>query len=724
MTDEQGGALPAAVVVAVHVPTGSRRETTTQRDGRYVLADLRSGGPYLLTVTMAGFSGQERRDIVVSAGEQRSVDFRLSIAALSEEVTVTAGSEIARLQKQAADHIVDVVSADSLGRFPDNNAAEALRRIPGVSMEIDQGEGRFVVVRGIDASLNHVTINGQIVGTPAEFGTRGVSMDSVPADLISRLEVTKAVRPDMDANAIGASINISTLERLRSSRRLHFRVAALRLQRDGRARAVQRQPVVRPRPRRASALGYRHRRQLLASAVRLRAVIASPTARGRARTAFFVPQNNAFFLYDVERQRQGINASLEFRPAPQQSMFLRFNHNLFTDKEGRQQTQYHFTRGTLMDQTPTSGRFSQGRATREYRDYTQKHLINALMLGGNHDLHSTALDWKLGGSRGQRRTPNRVDWEFRSAANAFPSTYDVSNPMLPIITPIDSFYSADAYPFRRVRFRNDLEREDVWTGEANLRRAFRMRDRSAYWKTGLKVVTRDKYQNRENRNYLGSTFTLADFGLGLTGPNDFFEGKFPVRPDAESGRAESVLRRQPGAFRRRHGDHAAELARAGLRGGRGCVRRVSDGRRRLHRNGTCSPVRGWRLREARIRPTSCCLPAVHSPAAPILREVRPTTLMSCPACISTLVPKQNVTLRFAWTNTIGRPSYAQLAPIRVLDDIQNEDGTFTGSLSSGNPDLEPYRSMNVDASFEYDMKSGLISVAPFYKRIRNPIYSR
>ncbi len=109
------------------------------------------------------------------------------------------GTALARDEKRSAPNIMDVVSADSMGRFPDANAAEALRRIPGVSLEIDQGEGRFVVVRGIDASLNNVTLNGQIVGTPAEFGTRGVSMDSVPADLISRLEVAKAVTPDMDA---------------------------------------------------------------------------------------------------------------------------------------------------------------------------------------------------------------------------------------------------------------------------------------------------------------------------------------------------------------------------------------------------------------------------------------------------------------------------------------------------------------------------------------------
>ena len=152
-----------------------------------------------------------RIKISVVVGDEQRKDLGLEIAAVSEELKISAGTALARDEKRAAATIMDVVSADSVGRFPDANAAEALRRIPGVSMEIDQGEGRFVVVRGIDASLNNVTINGQMIGTPAEFGTRGVSMDAVPADLISRLEVVKAVRPDMDANAIGASINIETL---------------------------------------------------------------------------------------------------------------------------------------------------------------------------------------------------------------------------------------------------------------------------------------------------------------------------------------------------------------------------------------------------------------------------------------------------------------------------------------------------------------------------------
>ena len=232
------------------------------------------------------------------------------------------------------------------------------------------------------------------------------------------------------------------------------------------------------------------------------------TASGPARTASSFRRIRRISSTTSSASAAGVNASLEFRPTAQQSFFLRFNNNLFQDLEGRQQTQFDFTRGTLTNQTPTSGRFSQGRATREYRDYTQKHLINALMLGGTHTVQRTALDWRVGGSRGQRRTPNRVDWEFRSAANAFPNTYDLSTQTLPVITPDPSFYSGAAYPFRRVRFRNDLEREDVWTGELNLRRSVTLGGRGGYWKTGVKVVTRDKFQNRENPNYNGSPSRL------------------------------------------------------------------------------------------------------------------------------------------------------------------------------------------------------------------------
>ena len=211
ITDPQGKAIPGATVTVVHEPTGARMVAVSRVDGTYLVSGLRAGGPYRVTVTISGFREASKTDVTIAAGDEQKLDFKLEIAGVSEELTVRAGTALARDEKRASENIIDVVSADGVGRFPDANAAEALRRVPGVSLEIDQGEGRFVVVRGMDSTLNNVTINGQTIGTPAEFGTRGVSMDSVPADLISRLEVSKAIRPDMDANAIGGAINIATV---------------------------------------------------------------------------------------------------------------------------------------------------------------------------------------------------------------------------------------------------------------------------------------------------------------------------------------------------------------------------------------------------------------------------------------------------------------------------------------------------------------------------------
>jgi TonB-dependent receptor len=721
--DAQGGALPGALIVARDPSTGSARETTTGPDGRFVFANVPPGGPYTLIASLAGFAPLERRDIFARAGEGSTVQFTLSVAAVSESVTVRAGSALARDEKRSAPSIMDVVAADSVGRFPDANAAEALRRVPGVSMEIDQGEGRFVVVRGIDASLNNVTLNGQIVGTPAEFGTRGVSMDSVPADLVSRLEVVKAVRPDMDANAIGASINIATLGAfdlpggflfgsLRSgynnlSGNAPFTASAS----FGRVLdAAQRWGLV---------LGASHsRRQFESELFRVAGNWAD-------FNGFSVPQNQAFFLYDIDRRRTGVNAALEFRPSAGHALSLRANYNRFEDTEGRQQTELDLTRGSLSNQTPTSGSFSQGRATREYRDYTQQHLIGAGMLSGNHEVGRSTVDWALGASRGERETPNRVDWEFRSAANAFPNTYDISDEDLVRVTPVDAFYTPAAYPFRRVRFRADLEREDVLSGEVNLKRTVSFGARPGYWKAGGKIVARDKMQDRTNENYNAASqgFTLADFGLSGVGPADFFRGNFRFGPTLDLAGLQQFFRDQPARF----AFDAVSTAQNSVEQDFTADERVYAGYGMVGMDFT-----GWSLMAGvRVETTRA-----DYAARELLFDDGSFTGRTNPAAGSTdytdvlpgvhvnFFPARALTIRAAWTNTLGRPAYADLAPISQLDEVQESDGSFVGSLSTGNSQLKPYESMNLDLSFEYYLPSGLLSIAPFYKRIDNPIYGR
>ena len=110
-------------------------------------------------------------------------------------------------QQKTAPNITNVVSADQIGAFPDPNAAEALQRIPGISIQRDQGEGRYVIIRGTEPRLNATLIDGERIPAP-EANVRQVALDVIPADLLQAIEVSKALTPDMDADAIGGSVNL------------------------------------------------------------------------------------------------------------------------------------------------------------------------------------------------------------------------------------------------------------------------------------------------------------------------------------------------------------------------------------------------------------------------------------------------------------------------------------------------------------------------------------
>lgn len=106
-------------------------------------------------------------------------------------------------------NITNVVSTDQIGKFPDANIGDAMKRIPGITMQVDQGEARNIIVRGLSPQLNSVTLNGSRIPS-AEGDNRNIQMDLIPSDMIQSIQVNKAVTPDMDADALGGSINLIT----------------------------------------------------------------------------------------------------------------------------------------------------------------------------------------------------------------------------------------------------------------------------------------------------------------------------------------------------------------------------------------------------------------------------------------------------------------------------------------------------------------------------------
>jgi Outer membrane receptor proteins, mostly Fe transport len=191
---------------------GTGQEKVTDEAGRFRFNSLPAGS-YRLDVLYVG-ADPFSADVVIKDGETTfspiSIGERVELIENVIVVGQAAGALSAINKMRAADNLVSIVTSDSIGQFPDENVTEALQRVSGVFIERDQGEGRFVGVRGIDPKLNVASINGLNVPAP-ENDRRNVALDVIPSDLVESLEVTKTLTPDQDADAIGGTINIKSL---------------------------------------------------------------------------------------------------------------------------------------------------------------------------------------------------------------------------------------------------------------------------------------------------------------------------------------------------------------------------------------------------------------------------------------------------------------------------------------------------------------------------------
>ena len=110
--------------------------------------------------------------------------------------------------KMSSDGIVDAISAEDIGKFPDQNVAESLQRITGVAIDREGGEGQLVSVRGLGPEFNAVQVNGRTIASIS--GGRAFSFDTLASELINGAEVHKTQKASLQEGAIGATINITT----------------------------------------------------------------------------------------------------------------------------------------------------------------------------------------------------------------------------------------------------------------------------------------------------------------------------------------------------------------------------------------------------------------------------------------------------------------------------------------------------------------------------------
>src|SRR5579871_156198 len=185
--------------------------TVTDTIGEFTITDL-APGTYTVTVSYVGFSSLTSK-VDIKAGQAAHLDAVLKVASEHEEITVTAerahGEAEAINRERASDNILQVLPVEVITSLPNTNIADALGRLPSVTLERDEGEGKYVQIRGTQPAWSNVTIDGMEVPSP-EGGVRQIKLDTMPANLVESVEINKTLSANQDGDAIGGSVNLVT----------------------------------------------------------------------------------------------------------------------------------------------------------------------------------------------------------------------------------------------------------------------------------------------------------------------------------------------------------------------------------------------------------------------------------------------------------------------------------------------------------------------------------
>jgi TonB-dependent receptor len=326
VTDENTGRWLAGAAVSIN--PGNER-VVADGSGRFQIRDL-PAGEYRVEILQTGY---DPAAFTVSVPAEGTVTRDVAMSSSMETIVVTgyrAALTDAIQDKRFADVIKDSVTSDDVGKLPDRNAAEALQRVPGVSITIDQGEGRYVTLRGIDPGLNLVTIDGATIGSPES--DRRIALDTIPSNVLSKLEVIKTVTPDMDGNAVGGAVNLVTPSAFDLAPGERISVSA-----DYGYYDLSGESPYGASASWGTVFGDDDQFGLLLSASHLSRDYESENIQGgniwEEEGDFFVPEELVLRDYTLERLRTSVVANLEWRPNGDSRFYFRNIWNEFQDTE-------------------------------------------------------------------------------------------------------------------------------------------------------------------------------------------------------------------------------------------------------------------------------------------------------------------------------------------------------------------------------------------------------
>jgi len=207
VVDNSGAALKGARLELKPVKLVSE----TDAEGSFILPEVPAGS-YTLSVSFVGFKPTDTK-VELAAGETKNMEVVLGVANASEDILVVAervhGEADAINETRTADNLLQVLPAEVIVSLPNANVADAIGRLPSVTLYRDEGEGEYIQVRGTEPRLTNVTVDGITLPAP-EPTVRQVRLDVIPSALVDAVELNKTLSANMDANGIGGSVNLRT----------------------------------------------------------------------------------------------------------------------------------------------------------------------------------------------------------------------------------------------------------------------------------------------------------------------------------------------------------------------------------------------------------------------------------------------------------------------------------------------------------------------------------
>lgn len=722
---------------------GTNLATATARDGTFTLTNV-PAGQQTLEVT---YVGRKTKSVPVNvqpgSATTATIDLAESDVLMLEAVTVESvreGQSRAINQQRTSNTVMNVISSDAIGNLPDQTVGEALARIAGVSVVTD-GRSAFASIRGAEAKLNSVTLDGSHLSSPANDGvfttsgteTRAVDLSTIPSDMISSIEVIKALPADRDADSFGGQVNLVTrsafdLPGRSINGRVEYRYNSLRKD-DGMAFNLNYSDVVNA----ARTLG-------------ITATVAyskEKYGQNDYEIAYFdksIPPVNtiagitdqAISEFDqrfrrIAKESLGGNLNLDYRLGDNTQLFLKLFHNGSETDSARWRLRERGFAALAATSTDVRATGAEARITRRLDRTVSDRTNDRVAVGGKTKLPKGTLGYELNyGTAELDARARRYQFETASAAlrRNIDWVIDRSDPQFPRVTLTNratgdnSLFRTDDLALNQVRFHRVKGNDEDLVARLDYEFNQKISDLPVQWKVGAKFRGKDRKLDGAIDDFapVGTAPRQSAFSTDIE-PRNVFDGRkatFGPYPNLDA--VFNLVTQNPNSFSFVPGDEITLLAISRYKASEEISSAYGMGTAQF---GKLQVIGGIRYEDTKIDYTYRPAPATTATGGSSYGNVYPSLLLNYRF-------DRNLVLRGAWTNTLSRPDYGDLIPYESSLDpegLLNLDSGALARVYKGNPNLKAQKSMNWDASLEwYFQPTGMLSVAVFHKDIKDFIY--